>query len=104
MSKITFKIWNAVKKIFSRKHSISVRVAAKKLKIPLSILQFIKKKTMEIRAYSKLDAPKYKKRQKELPKTGWRKIYKNTRSKILVNDDESKVPICPSNIPGWQYY
>jgi transposase len=98
------KISNAYKK----NPNLSVRQAAVDLKIPSSSLCRIKVHKLGIKAYSKQTAPLYTKDQEKRDKTNCRKIYRKTllsgSRKILLIDDETYVPIKPSQIPGKEYY
>lgn len=82
-------------KAFKKNPSISVRAAAKKLKITPSTLQRIKKKDLGIKGYTKKVAPKYVKDQEQRAKSGCRFVYKKSLQKVLVIDDETYVPWDP---------
>ncbi len=73
----TPKVKQKVLKTFEKDPSVSVRAAAKKLKISKSTLQRIKAKKLGIKARSKQTAPKYVKNQEQRAKSGCRLVYKN---------------------------
>ena len=89
-----------MKKLYETTPSVSVRQAAKKLKIKASTLSDIKVKKLGITARTKKKAPMYTQDQEARAKTGCRKVYEKTRKKVLVIDDETYVSLDPAQIPG----
>ena len=104
VSQATPKVVQAIRRIFMRTPSTSVNEAARKLKLPRSTLGHIKRKRLGMRAFVKSNAPKYIKDQKSRAKTGCRKIYKKALHKILIIDDETMVPMDPSDVPGRKFF
>lgn len=93
-----------VLKTFKKNPSISVRAAAKKLKITPSTLQQIKKKDLGIKGYTKKVAPKYVKDQEQRAKRGCQFVYKKSLEKVMVIDDETYVPWDPQDVPGRKFF
>ena len=92
-----------VGKIFTKNPSISVRQAAKKLKMAVTTVSRIKVKKLGITARTKKKSPKYLPGQEERAKTGCRKIYEKTRKKVLIIDDETYCTLDPSQVPGRRF-
>lgn len=92
-----------VERLFSAHPTISVREAAKKLKMKKSNVSDIKVLKLGITAKIRKSAPKYIQNQENRAKTGLRKIYKETREKVLVIDDETYVIVDPSQQPGRKF-
>lgn len=95
---------NKVKRVFEQTPSISVRAVADKLRLSKSSVSRIKRHDLNMKAYAKLSAPKYIKDQEVRAKKGCRKVYAKTLKKILIIDDETYVPVDPSDVPGKQYF
>jgi len=89
-----------VEKAFDRNSSTSVRRVAEKLHLKKSTVSDIKVKKLRYTAQTKKKAPKYIKDQESRAKTGLRRLYKNTREKILIIDDETYLINDPSQTPG----
>lgn len=92
---------------FIAKPSISNRKVAKILKISETSVRR-GKSALNIKSKKKHSSPKYEKDQAQRCKTNAWKLYKRIVSggvkKIVVIDDETYVPLDPSEIPGTQYY
>ncbi|OXA40221.1 hypothetical protein Fcan01_24870 [Folsomia candida] len=93
-----------VKKLFKKRPSTSMTAASTKLKISKSTICRIKLHKLGMKGYVKQPAPKYVGTQQERAKTGCRKIYKKSLSKVLVIDDETYVTIDPDDIPGRKFF
>src|SRR5207237_5728202 len=90
------KVAKRVKAVFTRNPNISVRQAANKLKLSKTYVSKIKVQKLGIKARTKKKAPKYVKDQEQRAKKGLRRVYRETRSKILVIDDETYVCLDPN--------
>ena len=93
-----------VKRVFESDPCITVNQAAKKLKMSVANVSKIKVKKLGIRARTKKFAPKYIKDQKNRVKTGARHINKKCLKKILIIDDETYLPLDPSEVPGRNFF
>lgn len=94
-----------VKKIYRKNAATSVRSGSKMVGISKSSFGRIKLNILGLRGYRKESAPKYKGNQKMRVKRGCRKIYRNyARNRVIIMDDETYVPIDPSQIPSKEYY
>lgn len=93
-----------VKAAFTKDPTTSVRVAARKLNLDKSAVSRIKVHDLGIKAQTQKKAPKYIKNQEQRAKTGLRKVYKKTREKVLVIDDETYVTFDPSQLPGRKFF
>lgn len=100
----TPEMCNAVRKSFPEGSSASVRFVAKKLGIPKSTVSDIKVKKWGIKARIKADAPKYIKDQEERAKIGCQNILRKAARKVIIMDDETYVPLDPSQVPGRKFY
>jgi transposase len=103
-SKSTLAVMNKVKTLLKRYPSTSVRVGATKKKLTTTTYMRIKKKYLGFRAFSKKSVPKYIEGQEIRAKSGCRKVYNKIRTKIMIQDDETYVPVDPNNVPGRQFF
>ena len=92
-----------MKTLFENDPLTSVRTVSKKLGIPRSTVSDIKIKRWGIVARTQKKAPKYVKDQERRAKTGLRKIYKKTRERVLVIDDETYVIVDTKEQPGRKF-
>ena len=99
----TLRNCNRVKTLFENDPLTSVRTVSKKLGIPRSTVSDIKIKRWGIVARTQKKAPKYVKDQERRAKTGLRKIYKKTRERVLVIDDETYVIVDTKEQPGRKF-
>ena len=93
-----------VEKVFKKSPNLSVREAARNLHISKSAVSRIKVQKLGISAKTMKKSSQYVKDQEPRTKTRLRKIYKKTRKKVLIIDDETYVPINPSELPGRKFY
>lgn len=97
-----------VDKFYKDNPESSVRNTALKLRIPSSSVQYIKTKKLGIKSYVKEAVPKYTGDQALRAKRSCRKLYRNilpaSGEKLLIIDDETYVPIDPTQIPGKRYF
>jgi hypothetical protein len=92
----------SVKKQIDKEPGISVRNGALKTKMPYSTYQFIKRKKLGVRAYVKQTVPKYAGNQVARAQKACRALYRKT--KVFVMDDETYVPIDPTQVPCKEYF
>ncbi|OXA48712.1 hypothetical protein Fcan01_16653 [Folsomia candida] len=100
----TTRVKNRIEKIFKTKPSTSVAVAARKVKISKSYLGEIKVHKLGIKARTKKPAPNYKPVQESRIKDCCQKLLKKMRGKVVILDDETYVPVDPSNLPGRHFF
>lgn len=103
-SEINKRKIKTIGRIYKKNPSSKVRLVAKKVRLPVSTTQFLKKKVLNIKAYSKQSQPKYIKDQKKRAKTGCLKIYKKVIRKMLIIDDETYMPFDPQDVPGKTFF
>ena len=92
-----------VEKAFSTHPNASVPTVARKLKMARSTVGHIKVKKLGITARTMKKSPKYLAGQEERAKKGCRKVYEKLRKKVLIIDDETYVPLDPSQVPGRRF-
>ena len=89
-----------VEQHFSANPNASVRNSAEKLGVAKSTLSDAKVHHLGLRSFAKQPFPKYMDGQEERAKTNCGKILRQSRSRILIIDDETYVPADPQQIPG----
>lgn len=94
---------NKIKKQYVNSPSTSVRQIAAKIKVSHTSVQR-SKKILNIKTRKKIIAPKYQKDQAERCKINSKKLLKIAENKIFVLDDETYVPLDPSDCPGNDFY
>jgi hypothetical protein len=103
-----FRDHNGVKDFVEQNPEESVRTGSSKLKMPTSTFQWIKLKKFKKKGYVKPVVPKHSGDQEARAKRACRVLYKRTvpsgGSKTLILDDETYVPLDPSQVPGKEYY
>lgn len=102
------KVVHGMKKLLEKHPDTSVRRGALKVGVSKSTFSRIKREELGMKAYKSEPAPKYTGKQKQRAKSACRKIYRRLLpsgdNKILIIDDETYVPLDPSQIPGDKYY
>lgn len=95
-------------KKFENTPSLSVRNCAKSLNLSPSTVSKIKVNRLGIRARVKQKAPKYVKDQETRAKVACARIYRKFLTKkhglVVIMDDETYVPVDPSDVPGRKFY
>ena len=96
-----------VSRLFARNPCISEREAARRLNLTVSTLGYIKRVKLQLRSRKKIRAPMYVNGQAERAiancKFLARKLYEKS-GRVLIMDDETYVPVDPTQIPGQGYY
>ena len=100
----TTKIKNRIKKMYENHPSTTTTAAATKFNISKSYPTKIKVHSLSIRAKTKKPAPNYKPTKEVRIKECCKKLLKNIRGKVVIIDDETYVPVDPSDVAGRQYY
>lgn len=100
----TTKVKNRIRKIFKTQPSTPTTVAARKINISQSYLVKIKIHKLGIKTRTKKPAPNYKNTQKSRIVECRKKFLKKMCGKVVIMDDETYVPVDPSNVPGRHLY
>jgi len=94
-----------VEKLFHKNPSVSLRVGANKTGLKRASSAYIKNKILDLHSFTKKSAPKYVKDQEKRSKSGCRKIYTDlSKNKVIILDDETYVPLEPTQVPGRSFY
>lgn len=100
----TTKLRNRIKKIDKTRPSTTTVAAAKEVEISKSYLSTIKVHDLGIKARTKKRAPNNNPSQKSRINDNCKKLLQKIRSKVVIIDDETYVPLDPANVPGRHFF